>query len=417
MATFFYSGADLPSLTLDVASGFDHFDAQMSLITGTATGNIFDLTGILTYEGANLFELRDGADQFVGSIAAEQVIGGNGSDTLQGGGGIDVLTGGSGNDFLHTGFADGEIDAIDGGTDTDTLVYGGFAIKGFSFTSIENFDASGLTVIGTSEDDAFDLKGVQSYVNGNVFELKRGSDVFVGSGQAEDVHGGKGDDTIEGRGGQDILRGGGGVDTMLGGKGADHIYTGVADASIDLINGGGGVDTVHYGGRAIEGFDLTAIENFDAGNTLIEGTANANTFDLTGIQTYVDGSAFKLRRGNDTFNGSDQDETIGGGRGMDTLEGGGGNDVLTGGKGDDRFVFNDGFGDDTITDFNSRNAEDIDLSGVIAITDFSDLLANHLRDNGGEAEIFTPESTLLLQGISVDDIGIGLAYSASDFIF
>jgi Ca2+-binding RTX toxin-like protein len=123
--------------------------------------------------------------------------------------------------------------------------------------------------------------------------------------------------------------------------------------------------------------------------------------------------------GNDTLNGGGGNDRLIGGTGNDTLNGGGGNDRLVGGGGNDRFVFANGFGDDTISGFAASNAEDIDLSGVSAITSFTDLVNNHLQtDLGtGDALIVVGANSILLVGITEAEIGAGLAYSASDFIF
>jgi serralysin len=64
--------------------------------------------------------------------------------------------------------------------------------------------------------------------------------------------------------------------------------------------------------------------------------------------------------------------------GDDTLTGGAGADTLTGGTGDDLFIFADGAGDDSVTDFTAGSATDdvldisafsfADLAAVLAVT-------------------------------------------------
>lgn len=66
-------------------------------------------------------------------------------------------------------------------------------------------------------------------------------------------------------------------------------------------------------------------------------------------------------RGDDVLRGGAGDDALRGGRGDDVLNGGVGDDILTGGAGADRFVFNTGFGNDTITDFDPLN-DTLDLS-------------------------------------------------------
>ena len=68
--------------------------------------------------------------------------------------------------------------------------------------------------------------------------------------------------------------------------------------------------------------------------------------------------------------------------GDDFLIGGAGDDSLTGGTGADTFVFEDGGGHDTITDFDADN-DTIDLSLVSEAITFSDLTFTALTDGTG----------------------------------
>jgi Ca2+-binding RTX toxin-like protein len=123
--------------------------------------------------------------------------------------------------------------------------------------------------------------------------------------------------------------------------------------------------------------------------------------------------------GNDVIEGGSANDNIAGGSGTDRISGGGGNDLILGGSQSDTFVFEDNFGVDRLTDFSSVNTEDIDLSGVTNITDFADLLANHLATDGGTgfALIVDGGNSIRLDGWTVADIGGGLALSNQDFIF
>ena len=82
-------------------------------------------------------------------------------------------------------------------------------------------------------------------------------------------------------------------------------------------------------------------------------------------------------------------------------------------KGDDRFVFEDKFGKDVITDFNARNRkEKIDLSDVTAITSMKDLRTNHMSQKDGDVVIKVGKNNR----ITLDDVDMG-QLDASDFIF
>ncbi|MEO0850208.1 MAG: calcium-binding protein, partial [Pseudomonadota bacterium] len=126
--------------------------------------------------------------------------------------------------------------------------------------------------------------------------------------------------------------------------------------------------------------------------------------------------------GNDRLVGLIENDTLIGDAGNDTLLGGTGDDQLTGGQGRDVFIFADDFGRDSITDLATTgiSADLIDLSQVTAITDFADLLANHIQvfstiDPGGgittQLAIVVNEDRIFLDGISQGDL------SADDFIF
>ena len=125
--------------------------------------------------------------------------------------------------------------------------------------------------------------------------------------------------------------------------------------------------------------------------------------------------------GNDTLTGSSVNNVINGGAGNASITGAGGNDLLTGSTGNDTFVYANGWGIDTITDFSTSDLEDIDLAALTNITDFTDLLANHVRDTlvsgVNTLEIFDGANVIRLTGYTTADIGVASAISANDFLF
>ncbi|WP_430450469.1 calcium-binding protein [Rhodophyticola sp.] len=130
---------------------------------------------------------------------------------------------------------------------------------------------------------------------------------------------------------------------------------------------GGGQDDALYGG---------------SGNDTLNG---GNGFD------YLDGGADDDRLlggfSSDTLLGGSGD-TLQGEAGNDLLNGGAGNDLLVGGSQAETFVFADGFGQDTITDFDDMDGrEDIDLTGVSEITNWADLYNNHMTQVGSRVII------------------------------
>lgn len=322
--------------------------------------------------------------------------GGNGDDTLWGRGGDDTLLGGSGMDVLEGGCQD---DSLNGGTEADTL-------NGGNGNDTLAGGGGADTLRGNDQDDLLDGGADGDFLNGgkqhDTLTGQGGDDTLEGANGSDDLDGGTGHDLMFGGGNNDTLAGGSGNDTLRGNEGkdvvrgedgSDLVISGNRD---DTLSGGAGEDTL----RGQNGFDLL---DGGADNDLLEG-GNAGDTLLGG-------------GGGDVLEGGDGKDSLNGGSGHDTLTGGDGDDTLDGGSGNDTFVLTGGWDDDVLLGFSSDDAEDIDLSNLTQITDFTDLITNHLRDNGGVAEIFVGQNSLLLDGITVDEIGLGLAYSDQDFIF
>ncbi len=147
-------------------------------------------------------------------------------------------------------------------------------------------------------------------------------DIFV---SIENIVGSAFADTLIGNDADNIIRGDGGDDILLGGVGADAIDGGTGLDMASYVNSQSGV-SVHlsiargYGGDA-EGDSLSAIEQ-------------------------IQGSDF-----DDHLSGDAADNMLFGMEGDDILIGRGGNDILSGAGGADIFLFNSGFGQDVIEDF------------------------------------------------------------------
>ncbi|MDO6965724.1 PQQ-dependent sugar dehydrogenase [Rhizobium alvei] len=166
----------------------------------------------------------------------------------------------------------------------------------------------------------------------------------------------------------------------------------------------------------IRGADLSNISSFGSdsdGNLYAVGLSGA-IWRLTPGSTAGDG-ADKLfgGAGNDTFYGGVGGDHLDGGADNDHLNGGLGSDRLTGGTGEDVFVFNARSGRDTITDFDAVGSvhDRIDLSALAAITDLTDLKADHLTVKGDDLVITAGEVSIRLLDVSKADLDRG------DFIF
>ena len=282
------------------------------------------------------------------------------------------------------------IDSYDGsGAGTDILDLSGFN-KGVLFNL-----ATGASNNARLMGDA--LTGIDG-IDGTRFD-----DQLTGDASANTLNGDNGNDWLYGRGGADTISGGQGGDRLDGGNDNDTLTGNAGDdklfgrAGLDSLDGGGGNDTLTGDAGADKLFGRAGLDrlNGGSGNDTINGAADADSL-LGGA-------------GNDALNG---------GKGSDILNGGKGNDLLDGGDGNDRFVFAGNFGNDTITHFAAGDAEKIDLSGVSAIASFAGLVANHLQTDAGTgyALIVAGTNSILLDHVTVSEIGVGHAYSAGDFI-
>lgn len=137
------------------------------------------------------------------------------------------------------------------------------------------------------------------------------------------------------------------------------------------------------------------------------------------IRTGIGADFIAGGQGNDRLLSGDGDDyllgDIRGRTGADVLRAGAGEDILAGGKGGDRlfgqagadtFVFASRTGRDTIVDFSGHVADGdtIDLSGLRGITDWADLVADHLVFARGKAFIEAGHSVIVLDHVGKGDL-------------
>ncbi len=375
-----------------VGSGLDHYDGSgpgtdILDLSGFNVGVSFDLATGASDNARLMGDTLLGIDRIDGSRFGDHLTGDTGNDSLFGGEGNDTLIGGGGSDHLNGGLGN---DRMVGGAGGDLLQAG---------------DGND-TLMGNGGNDTLRGGSGADHLNGGA-----GDDRLTGNGDADTLFGGDGNDT---------LIGGGGADKLSGGAGFDRVgyYFSAAAVTVDLNTG-------HGSGGLANGDTLSSIEGVSGsdrfGDTLIghagvdvELVGNGGDDFLKGL----DGNdSLYGDNGNDTLRGGFGNDVLNGGKGGDFLIGGGGNDLLTGGSGPDTFVFVDGFGDDTITDFSGNNTEKIDLSGVSDITSFADLVTNHLDDHTSFVVIVDGTDSIRLDDVTMNHIGAGHAFSAGDFIF
>ena len=453
-------GSDLIILENVSLSAWQNLPTGDDIVQGTAGSDSIGL-GYLDGDG----DTFDGSGQLIeAGLGDDTMFGSTGVDTFNGGGGYDTVdysgstTGGVSVNMGETGYggiADDDeyfsIEEVVGTGSNDTILgYQNAAVElhgGAGADSLRGSDVDGSALFGESGDDTLIARKGDTVLNGgagddslrgnhgddtlmgganeDILEGQKGNDLIFGDAGDDSIEGGDGNDSIEGGDGADSISGDvgndwlygeSGNDTITGGAGNDRLW-GLSDedsldggAGNDILYGGDGNDTLNggtnedrlqggddndllYGGN---GHDTLMGE---AGNDTLEGGAGTDTLQGGANEDYLDGGAH-----NDLLEGQN---------GHDTLIGGVGNDTLTGGGGADQFVFADGHGADVITDFDANRAsEKIDLSAVTAITDLTDLLANHMTQVGSDVVITDGSNTITIEGVSLADMSNG-----DDFLF
>ena len=348
----------------------------------------------------------DIAENLVGTDEADTLTGGGGDDTIDGGPGGDLLEGGLGNDILigATGSddlsggsghdrlqGDSAHDVLRGGDGHDTLI-GGIGAD---------------TLFGGAGDDILESESAFDVLHGG-----GGHDRLTGGIGADMLYGDEGNDTLLGNTGVDTLFGGDGDDWMSPGNGADEASGGTGD---DFLIGRTGWDTLHGndGNDSLYGSDGKDLlftgdgDDFASGgygwDYVDGGRGDDSLYGNIGADTLIGGDGHDFlsgATGDDWLTGGNGSDSLYGNQGVDRLNGGAGNDLLRGGTLRDTFVFNPGFGADTITDF--EDFQDIleVNTGLTNATDAQSLLSAHGRmvDVGVELD-FGSGNTLLLEGI------------------
>ncbi|MBY5971420.1 S8 family serine peptidase [Ferrimonas balearica] len=423
--------------------------ARISLLDNSATLHVngalwTDFDGRIEHIAAG-----DGNDTLAGNGADNLILAGRGNDNLRGGSGDDTLEGGAGQDDLlgETG-----ADLLRGGT-WDDLLSGGRQNDTLRAGSGDD------TLYGGSGEDTLSGSFGDDLAHGD-----GGDDLITADAGFDTIYGGAGHDLLNGGSNADELHGDSGDDRLIGELGLDHLYGGAgndllyANAANDLLYGGAGADTLNggtqedrlYGGIGKDrlhgegGFDR--LEGQSGDDWLDGGRQADNLFGGTGADTLYGGQGLDRLfggedrdrlyggsgdnglfggDGDDIMGSQDGDDRLFGGRGKDLLSGGAGNDTLYGNadfdslldsSGDDvyyggfnadTFHFYSHAGQDTIADFDALNDLEkiVFQPGTSPITDYDDLMANHIEDLGGSVRIHNGGgNTILLAGVTFADL-------------
>lgn len=414
----------------------DRIDLSASTITSSidgGLGNDFIIGGQL------VGVIRGGAgnDRLTGGKAADGIAGGVGNDIISGAGGNDrYLNGEAGNDTVSGGDGNDKIDGgdgndrIDGGTGNDLI-----------------YSSKGRDIVSGGDGDDKIFFGSKERLDTQILKGGNGDDTFENSGHGAHA---LGHAHIE-------IQGGKGMDTLLlrDGDLSDIAITGVEILNLSLtskiaISADALEDVQRISG--VEGSQLYITLSSGGTVTWDKGMANASWIDLQGSNQadYIDVSA--AAGGFWTIDGGKGDDVIigpssrqlnvdlRGGDGNDTLvasgsggvpmRGGRGNDILIGGTGNDRMDCSDGGVDTIIVGRNSgsdavqglifsgRGQDMIDLSDILSVKNFEDLVNNHVSeyhdDKGhvlGTVIDLGGKNTLFVNGLGIAD------FEESSFIF
>ncbi|WP_118138378.1 beta-propeller fold lactonase family protein [Oceanicella sp. SM1341] len=323
-----------------------------------ATGYNDDGLSVFEVGGAsNVIEGTANSDRLVGLSGDDVLAGQDGQDELFGGAGADVLAGGEGRDLLRGG---ADADVLVGGNGLDTADYTG---SGAVRINLATGEATG----GHARGDV--LLSIEN---------------VIGSGVGDHLTGDSTDNRLDGMGGDDTMFGGAGNDNLQGRRGNDEMYGG---DGADVLATGGGHNSA-YGGNGAD--EIRA----RGGRDQLYGGADNDVISAGGGSDSIFGGA-----GNDVIDGEGGTDTITGNTGADTMTGGNGNDV---------FVFVNGDGADTITDF-TDGADRIDLSGHASVGGFGAITS--VQIGGNVLVLFDGDDSVILENFNRSDLG------AADFIF
>ncbi len=362
------------SVSIDGGSGSDTLYSNGSVLTAGGKGDdlIYVTLNPNTYEGTS-FDGGDGND----TLDTRMVTDARWSVRLSGAIGSSFTgfeakySGGLGSDPSTTGQV--IPNGVNGNIYNIEVVYlGAFADEFYTE------DGRAVTVYGGAGDDILNRHTSNSGGNPSaVFYGQQGNDTIdlYTPGQ---VYGGAGNDefTISGTGGADVVNGGGGDDfmtisrmngTINGGAGHDVVsldlfYTSTVNTQIDLK--AGTFQNTRLEGASVY-HDITGtIHNVEQ---LIGDNESRDEFYGRG---HV-GEQFSGRGGDDLLVGRGGNDQLSGGAGNDSLEGDRGDDLLNGGIGND--TLNGGPGNDTVS---YANAAPDGAHGELVASGFGDVTVN-----------------------------------------
>ncbi|WP_158206785.1 RTX toxin [Pseudoduganella flava] len=376
-----------------VEEGNDSDDKVITTLTNYTLTNgveklVYDGTAAFTGTGNGADNQIDGAsgnDVLSGAAGNDVLQGFGGNDKLDGGADNDELLGGAGNDTLLGGAGDdrllpGEgVDLVDGGEGKDNVVVQG----NFTDYARQRPTTTDTVLINLTTHEQVTLRNVEAVIFADGEKSLEQVHENTASPDANNIVGTDGNDLLDGLAGADQLAGGKGDDTYVVDNAGD-VVTENADQGTDLVN-----------------VAFTAKGTY----AMTENVENATVTAAASITVNVTGNAL-----DNVIVGNDAANALTGGDGDDVLNGGKGSDTLTGGAGDDTFyvdaagdkVLDDSGVDTVITTLASytltTGIENLSYDGKAAFTGTGNALANVIAGNAGND---------VLSGMDGDDVLAG----------
>ncbi|MCT4507295.1 MAG: hypothetical protein N4A48_00790 [Tepidibacter sp.] len=332
----------------------DKGGVTVELKKGTATTDDGEekLTSIENIKGSKYMDAIFGDDEnnkLEGGEGDDYVVGHGGNDVFISGKGNDNYVGGTGSDTIDFSSEQNEayVNLEEGTAYVDHVYKDGEKQEKDTLSSIEN-------VIGSAKIDMITGNSADNKIDGY-----KGNDHLEGKGGSDLLIGGEGNDRLDGGADDDLLRGGRGKDEYIGGSGKDTVDFSQEDyeVNVDLSQNKADIkerpkdkydDPIFYQESIREVENIMGsrfgdtIKGDDKKNLFKGQDGNDNIYGQGGNDGLF-GDA-----GNDKLYGGKGDDELYGGEGDDILEGGEGDDILEGGFGADTYIFDRGFGKDTL---------------------------------------------------------------------
>jgi len=371
-------GAGISASSLSVGED-SHGDI---ILTDGAMGDRIQLDGMLSNsaDGVAEIEFADGTTLSRQQIFNEATTGTIGSDTLYGASTGSVFDGKGGGD-LENGISGADTFVFDQGYgdleiseyyiwDQNSILQLGAGISESS-VSVSSNSAGDIILMDGTSGDRIQLDNMISYnggLNGNngVAEVEFADDSVLTAQQlltmAHTITGTTGADTLTGPVGADTFDGKGGDDVEIGTSGADtFIYNqGYGDLEINEYQYGGQNSVLQLGAR-ISASSLTVGEDSHGDIILTDGTTG-DQIQLDGMLSssaygvgeikFADGTTLSRQQIiNEATTGTTGSDTLYGASTGSVFDGKGGNDVEIGTSGADTFIYNQGYGDLEINEY------------------------------------------------------------------